>query len=383
MGRGSVAVLDVRSSELTVIVGEKGVNNTFLFKTMRTEPYDGYQNGAFFDVANLKESVLRALAAAEQVCGERIKKLYIGVPGEFTKVIPREQEIGFSKKRKIGQKELDMLFESGREDVENHSFMRAASMIYVTADNRRVVDPAGLSSTGLSGVLSYFYCTNYFVKTMEDIFSGTKIVLEYLPAQLAMASYLIPPETRDEYALFLDVGFLSSSILVMLGGGALLQKTFWAGRGQIAFRLMQKFSLPYDAALALLASSNLYVRSDVKMREFMHAGISYEIDMDVMTEEIKAGLDELCESVGEVLEDCAGKEIENKPLYYSGEGMDGIRGGAEHISKRLSRVCELLVPDLAYYNKPAMSSRVALLDMAYEENRKLGLLYRLLNGFGG
>ena len=105
--------------------------------------------------------------------------------------------------------------------------------------------------------------------------------------------------------------------------------------------------------------------------------------MDVMTEEIKAGLDELCESVGEVLEDCAGKEIENKPLYYSGEGMDGIRGGAEHISKRLSRVCELLVPDLAYYNKPAMSSRVALLDMAYEENRKRGLLYRLLNGFGG
>ena len=76
MGRGSVAVLDVRSSELTVIVGEKGVNNTFLFKTMRTEPYDGYQNGAFFDVANLKESVLRALAAAEQVCGERIKTLY-------------------------------------------------------------------------------------------------------------------------------------------------------------------------------------------------------------------------------------------------------------------------------------------------------------------
>ena len=36
------------------------------------------------------------------------------------------------------------------------------------------------------------------------------------------------------------------------------------------------------------------MRSDVKMREFMHAGISYEIDMDVMTEEIKAGLDELC-----------------------------------------------------------------------------------------
>lgn len=383
MGRRNVAILDVRSSEVTVLVGEKGVNNTFLFKTMRTEPYDGYQNGAFYNVDGLKEATLHAVAAVEQVCGERLKKLYVGVPGEFTKVVPREQEIGFPKRRKIGQKELQMLFESGREEDKDYRFMRASSMIYVTADNRRVIDPVGISSTGLSGVLSYFYCANYFVNTMEEIFAGLKISLEYLPTQLAMATYLIPPETRDEYALFLDVGFLSSSILVLLGGGVLLQKTFWAGRGQIAFRLMQRFSLPYEAALALLASANLYVKSEVMMREFMHAGIAYDIDMEALTEEIKAGLDDLCEAVGEVLEDCAGKEIENKPLYFSGEGMDGIRGGAEHVSKRLSRVCEQLVPELAYYNKPAMSSRIALLDAAYEDNRKGGVLYRLLNGIGG
>ncbi len=29
MGRKSVAVLDIRSSELAVIIGERGVNNTF------------------------------------------------------------------------------------------------------------------------------------------------------------------------------------------------------------------------------------------------------------------------------------------------------------------------------------------------------------------
>ena len=42
MNRRSVAVLDVESSEVTVIIGERGVNNTFVFKGMKTEKYDGF-----------------------------------------------------------------------------------------------------------------------------------------------------------------------------------------------------------------------------------------------------------------------------------------------------------------------------------------------------
>ena len=47
MGRKSVAVLDVRSSEISIVVGERGVNNTFVFKASKTEPYDGYDDTAF------------------------------------------------------------------------------------------------------------------------------------------------------------------------------------------------------------------------------------------------------------------------------------------------------------------------------------------------
>ena len=38
MGRKSVAVLDVRSSEITAIIGERGVNNTFVVGASHTEP---------------------------------------------------------------------------------------------------------------------------------------------------------------------------------------------------------------------------------------------------------------------------------------------------------------------------------------------------------
>ena len=39
MGRKSAAVLDVRSSDVTVVIGQRGVNNTFVIQGMYTQPY--------------------------------------------------------------------------------------------------------------------------------------------------------------------------------------------------------------------------------------------------------------------------------------------------------------------------------------------------------
>ncbi len=148
-------------------------------------------------------------------------------------------------------------------------------------------------------------------------------------------------------------------------------------------RLMKRFALPYDGAVALLDKANLFRRGGAPDSEFLYQGIAYEIPFDAFVEEVRAGLDDICEQVSVFLEECAGKELDNKPLYVTGEGICDIRGALEHVSKRLNRVCEQVAPDLPYYNKPSVSSRIALADTAYEDNRKRGLLYRILNGFGG
>ena len=377
MSGKSVAVMDVRSSEIAIFVGEMGVNRTFVFKASKTEPYGGYQDGEFFNMEEFSRAAKRALAAVEQICGKKIKTLYIGVPGEFTQVVPKEQVLSFPKRVKIGAKELRALYESGATELDGYRLIRVTSMIYITSDNRRVANPIGVSSTGLSGILSYFYCTEYFIEAMERAFGDEKLTLRYLPTDFAMAAHLLTPEQRDEYAIFLDVGYLSSTICIVLGNGVLAQRSFWVGQGQIAVRLMEKFRLPYEAAVSLLTRSNLYLKQDAKDREVAFKGRYFEIPTEALIEEIKAGLDELCEQVSLFLEDSAGKELSLKPIYVSGEGLDGIRGALEHMSRRLSAVCEQLSPDLPYYNKPSMSSRIALIDMACEDNRKGGSFYKV------
>lgn len=383
MWHNGVAVLDVRSAEVAVFIGERGVNNTFVFKASKTESYDGYENGAFYNVDGFSEAVRHAVSSVQLICGERIRELYIGVPGEFINVVPKAQDIGFSKQRKIGTKDLETLSDSGKEEMEGYTLIRASSMVYITADNRRVVDPVGISSTGLSGVISYFYCSNYFIEVLQSIFADMKINLHFLPTQLAMANYLIPSETRDDYAIFLDTGYLSSTVSVSLGNGILLQKTYWAGKGHIAFLLMQSFNLPYEAAVSLLGKANLYSKGKEGLMEFTHKNTTYEIPISQFMDTVVEGLDRLCEKVSEFLEECSGKELDYKILYVSGEGISNIRGALEHISKRLSRTCEKLVPDLPYYNKTTMSSRIALMDMAYEDYTKSKIMYRLINVLGG
>lgn len=383
MGQKSVAVLDVRSSQISLIVGERGVNETFVFKAECSAPYDGYADGKFFQEQKLADVIFALVSDAERICRERIKELYVGVPGSFLKAVPKEQTVSFPKRRRIMQREIDALYESGKEELQDFRFIRATSMIFITADNRRIVDPAGLYSTKLSGLLSYFYCSEYFSTVMESTFKDMGIALHFLPAEFAEAKYLIPSETRDEYALFLDTGFLTATACVLLGGGVLAQSSFWTGRGQIACRIMQKFDMPYNAAEQLLSRANLFAKKNAGTFEFEFQDKSYDIDTDVLVDTVKEGLDELCEAVGAFFEECAGRELDYKPLYVSGEGVTEIRGALEHISKRLNRVAEQVAPTLPYYNKPSMSSRIALMDMATGDQKKNKFLSRLFGGFGG
>lgn len=383
MGRKSVAILDVRSSDISLIIGERGVNGTFVFKAERGEQYDGYADGKFFNEKKLTDLIFTLVSDVERICGERVRKMYIGVPGAFTKAVPKDRTISFPKRRKITERETDMLFENGKEECKGYRFMRATSMVYITADNRRVIDPVGLSSSKLSGLLSYFYCSDYFAETMETCLRSMGISFQFLPTEYASAIYLIPSETRDEYALYLDSGYLSTTACVLLGNGVLAQRSFWTGCGQIAVRLMERFSMPYQAAAQLLRKTNLYAKKGAGKFEFEFAGESYFIDSDALVETVKEGLDELCEAASGFFEECAGRELDFKPLYISGEGITQIRGAMDHVSKRLNRVTEELCPSQPYYDKPTKSTQLALTDMASRDDNKSRFLSRLFGGFGG
>ena len=103
---------------------------------------------------------------------------------------------------------------------------------------------------------------------------------------------------------------------------------------------------------------------------------------------IKCSLDVLCENVESFFarryRDKASTILMINPISITGEGISCIKGAAEHVAKRLNRLTEIVAPDLPYYDKPAFSSRIGLLNEATSgQQKKRGLFHRIFNGFGG
>ena len=69
MRKKSVAVLDIRSSEITAAVGERGVNNTFIIKSKYTCAYDGYAEGELIDENSFINAVKDAVRSTASSAG--------------------------------------------------------------------------------------------------------------------------------------------------------------------------------------------------------------------------------------------------------------------------------------------------------------------------
>ena len=249
MSRKSVAVLCVGSSEITALTGARGVNNTFVFKGIHTEKYDGYADAQFFDPSGLKSAVFSALEHMEISCGAKTKKIYVGVPGEFVTVVTKRHLISFQRKRRIVPSDIDVLYRNGFEENRHGEFIRRGSIYFVTSDKRRIIDPVGMVSDSLEGYLSYFYADPRFTELFRNIMAEYGIhKVEFLPVSLAEALYLIPSEVRDEYAILLDIGYMSMTFGIVCGNGVVFQRSASVWGGHVAAHMIEDIDIPFEAA---------------------------------------------------------------------------------------------------------------------------------------
>lgn len=386
MNRKSVAVLDVGSAEVTALIGQRGVNNTFVFKGIYTEKYDGFADGDFFNPAGLRRAIFSAIGQVENSCGDKITEIYVGVPGEFEKVETRRQLISFQRKRKVTGRDVSLLYSSAYGDPpEGYSLMRSASVFYVLSDKRRVIDPVGMISDSLEGYLSYFVVSDRFSEVLRNILTeyGMKKV-NFLPVSLAEALYLIPSEMRDEYAILLDIGYISMTFSVVCGNGIAYESACSVGGGHIPACMINDIDIPFDVAEAILKKVNLSsIDNPESVIEYIDKTEIYTVSVSQVKEKVKEGLDLICEVINKCLELCGDRNLDYKPILLTGGGITSIRGAREHMSKRLNKVVDILTPNLPYYNKAAQSSLLSLLNMALNDQRENSFIHKILYGFGG
>lgn len=383
MRKKSVAVLDIRSSTVTAVVGERGVNNTFIIKSKYSADYDGFAEGELLDIDSFNAAVAEVVKSTLSAT-ERIKSFYVGVPAEFLDVLTVDKVISFRAAKSIARADCDNLAEAAApSDTEEYKTIRHSCLYYVLSDKRKIIDPVGATSDSLQGKFCFYRCKNAFIDCVLTAFKKFEVITEInlIPSVYAEAVYLIEPEKRDEYAILVDLGFISSTYSVVCGNGLAFCESFSVGIGHIAVYLMAELEIPYEVALKFLSVVNLNAKEKLSsIEELNYEGTVYRFSTVTLRDKIREGLDKICETIDVCKQSFTGRNLDGKTVYITGEGVNVIRGTAEHLSGRLETNVEVVSPAIPYYDKPQLSSLLSLLDTAIKDRNATSFLNKLFNG---
>lgn len=367
MQKKQVAVIDVGSSAITAVVGERGINKTFIIKGRYSFEYDGFENGTFFDTENLKRVLFSAADCIIKASGGSLDTVYVGVPGDFTNVYVKDSQISFSKKKKITEEDVDVLFDAAFVMTSSkYTLINRSAIVYELDDFRRLANPVGSVSEILNGKLSFVLCSNYFIEAVKPALQAAGISkVECVSSALAQALYLIDAETRDRIAILADVGYITTTFTIIQGDGLMFQRSFPYGGGYITAALVEKFSVPFSVAESIKRKINL--SQVVTGQEIIDGENGEYYSVNEVKNTVIHSLETLCEDIADAWEKSGFIVPEYVPLMITGGGISYIRGAKEHLSGRLGTAVEIVAPKVPLMDKPTESTVLSLLDLALEQ----------------
>ena len=372
MSKTSISVVDIGSSNISVIIGQKGANNTFVVLGSGDSEYAGYYEGEFLEEEKLKDVFASAISEAEQSACQTVEKLFVGVPADFSVCDTKTVTQNYGQKAKITQEHLDYMFSQANTLESNEYVLISCSPItYVLDDGKKTLNPIGQKTTKITAHLSFVYAERKFIEKINNLLKSIGIgVVEYLSAPLCEATYLLEPERREDVALIIDSGYITTSISLVKGDGLVAIRSFAIGGAHICADLSECLGISFREAEQIKKQLILSVRPGAEDNyEVAKKDSLISIPMQQANEIVFARLEYISQLINKCLAGLK-QEYPKMPYYITGGGLCYIKGAKEYISKSLGTNITLLSPQDIHLQKPHYSSILGLLNTALNQENK-------------
>lgn len=365
MFKDMITVMDFGSSKITVLAGIKEVNNSFKLLASSDCEYDGFANGEFIDSNSLQSAMSTAINDVERQLQCKVRTIYIGVPAEFCFATENVLTKSFGKKIKIKPKVVDSLFENDSEDLRfpTHTLINKSPMYYVINDENKTNDPIGLIATKIAVRTSYVFVENEFKMLISGILHSIGIKdYDFLSNSLSEGIYLIDENSRNEGALIVDCGYITTSVVQMLGDGIKDMKSFSLGGGFITADLSRVLEITYEEAEELKMQAVVTLKGSGIDQYEISTGKKFSVK--TVNEIILARVDKIVSMIKKCLESFEMQLPDYISLCITGGGLNYIEGMKDYLRKEFDRPIEFVAPSALLYRKPDLSSSISLLELA-------------------
>ncbi len=216
------AVLDVGSSKIACICGNRMGKDGVHVIGACTCAYAGYRFGTFLNIASLKKAVEDAILNTEKECDFRLHDVALCVPAPFTVLVVAGGSVEIANREKrITSADIDMLINSTLPDEppEGCVLMHSTPYNLQTESAAAEGEPPKQAKARLTGSVSHMYVQEAFLEPIRSVLEELEVsVSACIGAPMAQMLFLIPEEERQTPAVLVDVGYTHTDIAIVQNG---------------------------------------------------------------------------------------------------------------------------------------------------------------------
>lgn len=363
-----VAVLDIGSSSVSVLIAEKGTNGIYKIHGSSEVDYSGFLDDEFLREGELVDVIGHALVSAQNQAKTKVSSIFVGVPGAFVALYTKEAGITFNAPRVCVVEDIEEIFKNGMAtiDTSEYTLIQKAGINYTLSDGRIFADPLGKKSDGLSGKVSYCFAKTSFTSKIKEILHHYNIGnVEFISQNLAEGLFLTKQEERDRNVVLVDIGYITTNVMLVSGSGISFLRSFSLGGGNITADIQECCDVSFDVAEQLKRKISLSFSFDEEGEYTAEEkGKTISVKANDLHEIAKNTIQDIASLVKTCLDSCPEDFLRTSSIYITGGGILYMRGAKEYFAKVMDVTCFQASPRNEEYKDARKTSTYAVLDLA-------------------
>ena len=121
--RQTVAAIDFGTSKIVCVIAQKRAGAAYHVLGSGTVPYAGYSDGRWNDIKKLEDATYAAIREAELSAKRKVRQIYVGVPGDFTRAVCGRAKVDvMSKDRRVSKQDVLKLMRRAEQPLRTQHY---------------------------------------------------------------------------------------------------------------------------------------------------------------------------------------------------------------------------------------------------------------------
>ena len=320
-------LLEVGSSKLVLVATVKGKRGSKIVDKA-TVLYDGFMDGEFLSPNDLELNLSELISASTSKLRTSVHSIVVGVPSEFCMCVCKRISRKFIQPHKITNHDISNLFESNSQfgDSMDYRVINFSPMQYMLDDNATTMQPVGKKTSSLVVDASYILAKTSFIELMTGKLSKLGITnVDFICSALGQAIKCSQDNETTQPIAVVDVGHITTSVVVLKGEGLALLSSFSMGGGHISSDIMQLLGMSFKDAE--LIKRKIILTIEPERNEYYETKVHdscIKAPISMTNQIVKSRLENLAKIIGEIL--AIDPIFKNYDLYLTGDGIANFKG---------------------------------------------------------